>query len=77
MDKLVFNHKVENTGENNFDEIKNIDYPFDRYLIKVIVSQSNEFLGIEEITENKDFRSFKQKLRRQKYHDDINQYLED
>ena len=77
MDKDDFEYKVENTGDISFRVFKNIDYAFDRFLVKVKVTQSNEFVGIESITENRDFRSFKQKLQRQNYHYYIKKFFED
>ena len=39
-----------------------LKYPFDRYEVGVLVSQSGEFLGITEISVNKDFLAHVQRL---------------
>ncbi|GAI43482.1 unnamed protein product, partial [marine sediment metagenome] len=44
-------------------------YPFDKYLITIKLSPSNEFIGIVEIKVNKDFLSYKQKLPPKGFHD--------
>jgi len=57
------------TGSKGFiKEFKVIEYPFDRYLVKVGLSPENEFLGITEININKDFRSYSEKLKAEDYH---------
>lgn len=48
--------------------IKIIEYPFERYIIKVRLSLENEFLGITEIKINKDFRSIENRLRNVRVH---------
>jgi len=49
-------------------QIKVIEYPFERYIIKVGLSPENEFLGITEVKVNKDFRSIENRLRNVKVH---------
>jgi len=57
------------TGSKGFiKEFKVIEYPFDRYLVKVGLSTENEFLGIIEINVNKDFRSYSEKFKAEDYH---------
>lgn len=48
--------------------IKIIEYPFERYIIKVGLSLENEFLGITEVKINKDFRSIENRLRNVRVH---------
>jgi hypothetical protein len=54
---------------NNITGFKTITIPFDKYSVKVVLSSSNEFIGIEEIELNKDFLSLKQKIRNRNFHD--------
>ena len=57
------------TGSKGFiKELKIIEYPFDKYLVKVGLSPENEFLGIIEINVNKDFRSYSEKFKAEDYH---------
>jgi len=51
-----------------FEIIKVIEYPFDRYIVNVNLSADNKFLGISEIKLNKDFRSYKEKIASIKTH---------
>lgn len=67
--ELGINIGETGTGIKGFiKESKVIEYPFDRYLVKVGLSPENEFLGIIEINVNKDFRSFSEKLKAEDYH---------
>jgi hypothetical protein len=55
--------KKEGTGSHDFfEDYKIIDYPFDKYQIKIKLAPNNEFIGIIEIKINKDFLSHKQKI---------------
>jgi hypothetical protein len=54
-----------------------IEYPFGKYLVKVLVTSSNEFIGIVELQINKDFRSYKQKISNVGFHDVDEFYQED
>lgn len=57
----------EATGSR--EEIKSnkfIKYPFDRYIITIELSPNNEFIGITQITLNKDFRSYLEKIKTEK-----------
>lgn len=40
-----------------------ISYPFDKYEVKIVLNDKNEFVEIAEIKINKDFLSYKQKGR--------------
>lgn len=58
------------TGSKSFkDNVKIIEYPFDRFDISVEVGPNNEFLGIVAVKINKDFLSYAQKLRNATVHD--------
>jgi len=60
----------EGTGSHNdFYDYKTIIYPFDKYQIKVQLTQDNEFIGITEIEINKEFLSYKQKITSHGFHD--------
>jgi len=54
-------------------DMKTIEYPLDKYEIKVVVNANNEFVGIEEIKINKDFVAYKQEDPQKGYHD-VEQY---
>ncbi len=41
-----------------------INCPVGKYMVKVIVSATNEFLGIAEVAVNADFRSYEQRAAR-------------
>jgi len=58
------------------EEYRIVSYTFDKYVIKVKVSLSNEFLGIAEVGVNKDFISQKQKISLKGYHDVDKFYVE-
>jgi len=51
-----------------------ISYPFNKYDIKIKVDQDNKFVSIIEVSINKDFQSYKQKMVKG-YHD-IDKYYE-
>ena len=50
-------------------DYKIISYPFGKYIIKVKVTQDNEFIGIAELAINRDFLSHKQRLSSHRFHD--------
>lgn len=55
----------EEEGTGNTEEVKIskfIKYPFERYVITLELSPNNEFIGISEVTLNRDFRSFREKI---------------
>ena len=52
----------DNTGSILNENFKIIDYPFNEYLIKIKLSDDNEFIEILEIKINKEFMSYKQKI---------------
>lgn len=54
-------HEEQETGSHK-EKYKIEEYPFDRYQIKIALTPDNKFLGILEITLNKDFLSHKQKM---------------
>ena len=46
-----------------------VSVQFDRYTIKVELSDANEFLGVVEVGVNKDFRSIRERIESQGGHD--------
>ncbi len=44
-------------------EIEYITIPFGKYMVKVRVNGKNEFLGIEEISVDKEYLSFDQRVK--------------
>lgn len=52
-------------------------YPFKKYVIKVILGEKDEFLGIEEVQVNKDFMSYQQRINASGHHDVDEFYGED
>ena len=54
-------HGVQGTGSHHL-ETRIVTYPFERYEIKVELTPSNEFIGIVEVSVNKRFLSYRQKL---------------
>ena len=67
----------QNTGtEENIKRVKEVQVPFDKYIVKVGLSSSNEFLGITEIEIHEDFRSDKEKARSKVFYDVIEYYEE-
>ncbi len=67
----------EVTGsEENIKKVKEIRVPFDKYIIKVGLSPTNEFLGITEIEISKDFRSEREKMKSKPFYD-VDKYYEE
>lgn len=56
---------IYDIGEGN----KIIEYPFDKYLIKVVLSEKNEFIGIVEVKVNQKFLDYRKRLMPKGYHD--------
>jgi hypothetical protein len=54
-----------------------IRYPFDRFEVKVILNDRDQFVGIEEIKINTEFLSLKQKISLSKCTRDIEEYYSD
>lgn len=65
--------KKQGTGSHDLlADSRIVEVPFDKYTIKVRLSPTNEFLGIEEVKVNKEFLSYSQQLtilKSQGYHD--------
>ncbi|MBA7540450.1 hypothetical protein ES705_32747 [subsurface metagenome] len=67
----------QTTGtEENIKRVKEVHVPFDKYIVKVGLSSSNEFLGITEIEIHEDFRSDKEKVRSKVFYDVVEYYEE-
>ena len=66
----LFNTQDTGTGSHALAEsYRFVIYPFGKYEIKVVLNSSDEFLGITEISINKDFLTHKQKMSIKGYHD--------
>lgn len=63
-------HFVEN-------DIKIIDYPFEKYQIKIKLNAEGKFLGIIQVSINKEFLSHAQKISSSEVHDIEEFYRED
>lgn len=64
--------KLKNIGTGSheaLEEYKIIRYTFDKYIISVKVTPSNEFIEITEVEINKEFLSHKQKMAIKGFHD--------
>lgn len=48
---------------------KYVTYPFDKYEIKVKLTDKNEFVGVEEVRISRDFLSNKQRISTRGSHD--------
>ena len=78
-DKKVNSQKFLNqvTGSSSkFEELKEKIYPFEKYNVKIILTPFNEFVGIREISINKEFLTHKQKMQTKGYHD-VEEYYRD
>lgn len=76
----VFDHRFskETTGSHKDEsDFKEINYPFGKYEIKVILDKYGKFMRINEIKVNKDFRSIKQKIESTGFIDIEDSYKED
>lgn len=70
-----------NTGSSVYNQdvtkdSKIVNYPIDKYDIKVRVGNDGEFIGIEEISINKSFVNYKQQTSNKGYHDVSEFYAE-
>ncbi len=55
---------------------REIQYPFDKYLITVLVNSENEFIGITNVEVNKEYISYKRETIPKGYHD-VDEYYPD
>ena len=62
-------NKTSVTGELEDKDYKIIEYPFDKYLLKIALTVTNEFLAVVEIKINKDFLTYKEKIINQSHYD--------
>lgn len=67
-DKEFTSMEFSGTGIE-FEEIREINYPFDKYIIKIGLSPTNQFLGITEIKLKKDFRKYEDKVSSEPFYD--------
>ncbi|MFX0102783.1 MAG: hypothetical protein ACFFCS_24660 [Candidatus Hodarchaeota archaeon] len=63
--------------ENLIANTKVIEYPFDKYILKIELSEKNEFLRVLEIKINKDFRTIKEKILHSDDFDAMQYYLDE
>ena len=70
-EKLFFESLISRgTGSGDIEKIgKTLDYKFGKYIIKIALSDNNEFRGITELKINKDFLEFKKKSTPKGFHD--------
>ena len=59
----------ESTGHKWPSALRILDYQFGQYMIKIALDENNQFKGVLEISQSKDFRSLKQKIGSVGYHD--------
>lgn len=65
-------NKIKNQGTGNHEELDNykiINFPFEKYEIKIKLTPNNEFVEVIEVKVNKNFLSYKQKTKPKGYHD--------
>ena len=72
----TFSKETTGTHKDQSD-LKEINYPFGKYEIKVILDKYGKFMRINEIRLNKDFRSIKQKIESTGFIDIEDSYKED
>lgn len=75
-DKFLF-EKIKGRGTGGYeliDEIDVVPFEFDKYIVDVILSSSDKFIGIKNIKIKKDFLSHEQKMHSIGYYDDSNFY---
>ena len=65
------------TGSTSVEKTKLISYPIDKFIVKVILTENDKFVGIEEISINKEFLDLKQKISSYNIHDVEEFYEED
>lgn len=63
-------------GHPGFQEYKVVQYPVGKYIAKVVLGPSNQFIGIVEIGVNKNFMSHLEKLSKSGFHDVEDYYRE-
>jgi len=75
------NHlEISEKGTGDFDiekEFKIKEVLFDKYIIKVKLTLNGKFVGIEEISFDKDFLSYKQKILKHSVKDVEEYYIDD
>lgn len=63
---MSYDNQTGSIGDNN---TYTINYPFEKYILKIRLSSENKFIGIEEILINKEFITYVQQNRSKGYHD--------
>lgn len=73
MDKSNLNYKTfTQVGTGSHPDIQNhrlVECPIGKYVVKVIVGPTNEFMGIAEIGVSQNFMSRAQRIATSGYHD--------
>lgn len=70
--------KISGNGTGDFEEeFITKEIPFEKYIVKVKLTLSGKFIGIEEISFSKDFLTYKQKLLKQSAKDVEKYYIDD
>jgi hypothetical protein len=62
MDVGEYYNKGDVTGEVKEEPYRVVHYPFDRYVITILLSPENEFIDITEIRIDKDFLEGRQRI---------------
>lgn len=68
LDKQFTSKEFSGTGVQ-FEEIREIEYPFENFIVKIGLSPNNQFLGITEIKQKKDFRKYEDKISSEPFYD--------
>ena len=69
--------EIRSKGTGGYELLEGIEivpFEFDRFIVDVVLSSSERFLGIKDIKMNKDFLSHEQKMHSQGYYDDSEFY---
>ena len=64
------------TGTQNREQTRTIIYPFGRYEIEVLVTDTGKFVGVTGVKVNAEFLSHAQKLSTASFHDVDKYYSE-
>lgn len=55
------NTNLDTTGYTDDDQVREISYPFDQFVVTVLVDGNGRFLAVKEIAINKDFMDYRQR----------------
>jgi hypothetical protein len=71
--------EIRHAGTGSHEPLESfttVDYPFDRYTVRVQLSEDGKFIGIVEIRLNTDFMDYRQKIATLA-HEDVEKYYQD